>query len=215
MPGFNSPPCQCEHSPLDHGAGLASCSKCPCKGYISTGRPTEGKDEIAAAVRMMMRDLEKGAKPSFRFADIIDPPAIPMSPKQLTKLAGELQAIEEGRVTEVRCEHGHLDPHNLPGGLQVCVPGLRAAFDREKWEAGLLGQPFTATEALTKLDELMDKPLPTFPFSHRNRYEVAYTLLTWELLKIIEMPDGRPVMAASISRSLIIAALTKAAGELT
>lgn len=210
MPGFDSPPCQCEHTPLDHGAGLASCSKCPCKGYISTGQPAKGEDEIAAAARMM-RELEKGARPSFRMADTIDPPAIPMTPKQLTKLAEEIKAIEKGRVTEVKCEHGFLDPHNLPGGLRVCVPGLRAAFDREKWEEGLLGQPFTATEALTKLDELMDKPLPTFPFSHRDRYEVAYTLLVWELLKLTEgsAPEG------NISNLQVLAALTKAAGELT
>lgn len=128
----------------------------------------------------------------------------------IPSLLDPLRMLKDTRAFHVpeECKHGFTEPHNLPGGLQICVPGLRAAFDREEWEKN---RTLTTSEAEKALQTALDKPLPTFPFGHRDRYEVAYTLLVWELLKLTEgsAPEG------NISNLQVIAALTKAAGELT
>ena len=67
----------------------------------------------------------------------------------------------------------------------------------------------TATEAKARLDDALDKPMPGFPFDHRSRWEIAYCLLTWELLKCMD-----PVTEC-VAWEKIISAMTKAAGELS
>jgi hypothetical protein len=85
-----------------------------------------------------------------------------------------------------------------PAALQDLTPEQSEALDLP---------PLTATEAKERLDTALAKPAPHFPFTHRDRYEVAYTFLVWELLMAMERYE-------SVPRSVLISALAKAAGEL-
>lgn len=71
--------------------------------------------------------------------------------------------------------------------------------------------PLTATAAQALLTNALSKPPLKFPFDHRSRHEIAYHLLVWELLKLVERSPGE----CDIGALDVIKCMTRAAGELS